>query len=186
VSGTGRRAALPRIPAAGKTGTTQDFRDAWFVGYTAHLVGGVWVGNDAGEPMHRVTGGSLSAVIWREVMLEAHARLLPTALPGAGQYHAEPLPEPQTGPVAGRHAQAQRPLPPRAAPRQGAPARFSVPRQVPQPPSARWHEPIDADPIARELSLAPRLHAPAFDKDGLQRALASEPQAGRMGLGVRP
>ena len=82
VSGTGRRALLPRHPAAGKTGTTQEFRDAWFVGYTAHLAGGVWVGNDDARPMHRVMGGGLPARIWREVMLVAHEGLQPRGLPG--------------------------------------------------------------------------------------------------------
>jgi penicillin-binding protein 1A len=82
VSGTGKRAALPRHPAAGKTGTSQDFRDAWFVGYTAHFVAGVWVGNDDGHPMNRVMGGSLPARLWREVMLLAHDGLAPRALPG--------------------------------------------------------------------------------------------------------
>jgi penicillin-binding protein 1A len=82
VSGTGRRAALPRHPAAGKTGTSQGFRDAWFVGYTAHLTAGVWVGNDDGQAMQRVTGGGLPADIWRQVMLAAHAHIVPEALPG--------------------------------------------------------------------------------------------------------
>ena len=72
VSGTGKRAALPRHPAAGKTGTSQDFRDAWFVGYTAHFVAGVWVGNDDGRSMNRVMGGNLPARLWREVMVLAH------------------------------------------------------------------------------------------------------------------
>ena len=72
VTGTGKRAALPRHPAAGKTGTSQDFRDAWFVGYTAHLVAGVWVGNDDGRSMNRVMGGNFPARLWREVMLLAH------------------------------------------------------------------------------------------------------------------
>src|SRR2546430_6688830 len=53
----GRPAALPR-PAAGKTGTTQEYRDAWFIGYTADLVAGVWLGNDDNSPMNRVTGGA--------------------------------------------------------------------------------------------------------------------------------
>ncbi len=61
VSGTGKRAALPDHPAAGKTGTSQEFRDAWFVGYTSYLTGGVWVGNDNGEPMNNVRGGTLPA-----------------------------------------------------------------------------------------------------------------------------
>ncbi len=71
VTGTGRRAALPRHPAAGKTGTSQGYRDAWFVGYTADLTTGVWAGNDDGRPMNHVVGGSLPAEIWREVMLTA-------------------------------------------------------------------------------------------------------------------
>jgi penicillin-binding protein 1A len=82
IFGTGRGAALPLHPACGKTGTTQDFRDAWFVGYTAHFTGGVWVGNDDRRPMKRVAGGTLPARIWREVMLLAHEGLAPMALPG--------------------------------------------------------------------------------------------------------
>jgi penicillin-binding protein 1A len=82
VSGTGKRAALPRHPAAGKTGTSQDFRDAWFVGYTAHFVAGVWVGNDDGRSMNRVMGGNFPARLWREVMLLAHEGVAPRALPG--------------------------------------------------------------------------------------------------------
>jgi penicillin-binding protein 1A len=82
VSGTGRRAALPDYPAAGKTGTTQDFRDAWFIGYTSHLTAGVWVGNDDGKPMIRTTGGSLPAEIWNKVMRIANAGKIPSALPG--------------------------------------------------------------------------------------------------------
>ncbi len=91
--GTGRGAALDR-PAAGKTGTSQDFRDAWFVGFTAELVTGVWMGNDDGKPMAKVTGGSGPARLWRAFMAEAlaglPARPLPMAMtdpgadPGAG------------------------------------------------------------------------------------------------------
>jgi penicillin-binding protein 1A len=68
--GTGKAATLGR-PAAGKTGTGQEFRDAWFVGFTAELVTGVWVGNDDNSPMNKVTGGSLPAQIWRGFMAEA-------------------------------------------------------------------------------------------------------------------
>jgi penicillin-binding protein 1A len=84
VSGTGKRAALPGHPAAGKTGTSQDFRDAWFVGYTAHLVGGVWVGNDDGRSMNKVMGGSLPARLWHDTMLMAHEGRAPASLPGLG------------------------------------------------------------------------------------------------------
>jgi len=70
-SGTGKRAALAGHAAAGKTGTSQDFRDAWFVGYAGEFVAGVWVGNDDGRPMHRVMGGSLPARLWHDIMLMA-------------------------------------------------------------------------------------------------------------------
>ncbi|MBV8977576.1 MAG: PBP1A family penicillin-binding protein [Alphaproteobacteria bacterium] len=70
-SGTGRSAAIPGHEAAGKTGTTQDYHDAWFVGFTADYVASVWVGNDDSSPMRGVTGGSLPADIWRQVMAVA-------------------------------------------------------------------------------------------------------------------
>ncbi|MGH7115652.1 MAG: transglycosylase domain-containing protein [Stellaceae bacterium] len=79
--GTGRAAALPR-PAAGKTGTTQDYRDAWFIGYTAQLVAGVWLGNDDDSPMRGVTGGSLPAQAWRRFMLAATRSMPVRPLPG--------------------------------------------------------------------------------------------------------
>jgi len=92
--GTGKGAALPR-PAAGKTGTTQDYRDAWFIGYTADLVAGVWLGNDDNAPMNKVTGSSLPAQTWRRFMLTATqampVRPLPSGpLPPAGMLAAAP------------------------------------------------------------------------------------------------
>ncbi len=71
--GTGYNALLP-FEASGKTGTSQDFRDAWFVGFTDRYVVGVWLGNDDNSPMKNVTGGSLPAQVWREVMVTAHQR----------------------------------------------------------------------------------------------------------------
>ena len=68
--GTGKRAQLPFF-AAGKTGTSQDYRDAWFVGFTEHYVAAVWVGNDDNTPMNGVGGGTLPAEIWKKVMLAA-------------------------------------------------------------------------------------------------------------------
>jgi penicillin-binding protein 1A len=73
-SGTGTRADFGR-PAAGKTGTSQNWRDAWFIGFTPDVVTGVWVGNDDETPMRKVTGGVLPAEIWRRYMIAAHARL---------------------------------------------------------------------------------------------------------------
>jgi penicillin-binding protein 1A len=83
ISGTARTAQLPGWQAAGKTGTSQDFRDAWFIGYTSHLVTGVWLGNDDNSPTHKTTGGSLPVEIWNRVMKAAHQNVRPTALPGA-------------------------------------------------------------------------------------------------------
>ncbi len=69
-SGTGKAAAL-RIPSYGKTGTTQDSRDAWFIGYAGDLVVGIWVGNDDNSPIKGMTGGGLPARIWRDFMGQA-------------------------------------------------------------------------------------------------------------------
>jgi penicillin-binding protein 1A len=70
--GTAKRAILDGIKAAGKTGTTNSYRDAWFVGYTGNLVCGVWYGNDDYSPLNRMTGGSLPAQTWHDIMAYAH------------------------------------------------------------------------------------------------------------------
>jgi penicillin-binding protein 1A len=82
VSGTARHADLPGWQAAGKTGTTEDFRDAWFIGYTSHLVTGIWLGNDDNSPTKKATGGSLPVDIWSRFMKVAHQGVTPTPLPG--------------------------------------------------------------------------------------------------------
>ncbi|MBX3508677.1 MAG: penicillin-binding protein 1A [Parvibaculum sp.] len=81
IYGTGRNSTLPDRPVAGKTGTSQDFRDAWFVGYSADLVVGVWVGNDDGKPMKQVTGGTLPAKIWNVFMTRTQAGVPVAQLP---------------------------------------------------------------------------------------------------------
>jgi penicillin-binding protein 1A len=70
--GTARRAALDGIPTAGKTGTTNAYRDAWFVGYTGNFVCAIWYGNDDYSPTNRMTGGSLPAQTWHDIMAVAH------------------------------------------------------------------------------------------------------------------
>lgn len=81
--GTARRADLPGWPAAGKTGTSQDFRDAWFVGFTGRLVTGVWFGNDDSSPTKKLTGGNLPVEVWSRFMKPAHQGLPVVDLPGA-------------------------------------------------------------------------------------------------------
>jgi len=102
--GTGTRAALDR-PAAGKTGTTQAARDAWFVGFTADYVAGVWMGYDDNSPLTGVTGGGLPAEIWRETMLRVHEgmppRPLPMDMPSAGGAPFAADGAPATGGTAG-------------------------------------------------------------------------------------
>ena len=72
ISGTARKAEIPGWVAAGKTGTSQDFRDAWFIGYTANLVTGVWLGNDDNSPTKKATGGGLPVEVWTRFMRAAH------------------------------------------------------------------------------------------------------------------
>jgi penicillin-binding protein 1A len=85
LTGTARKAALPGWPAAGKTGTSQDFRDAWFIGYTSQLVTGVWLGNDDSSPTRKATGGGLPVDVWSRFMRAAHSGVPVAALPnGAG------------------------------------------------------------------------------------------------------
>ncbi|SMH54648.1 transglycosylase domain-containing protein [Azospirillum agricola] len=101
--GTGKSARLDR-PAAAKSGTTQEYRDAWFVGFTADLVAGVWLGNDNNEAMKKVTGGTLPAKLWRDFMLDAHAGRPPRPLPGVEGAPAWTVPVASADVPAGRPA----------------------------------------------------------------------------------
>ncbi|HRE44316.1 MAG TPA: penicillin-binding transpeptidase domain-containing protein, partial [Terricaulis sp.] len=83
--GTGTAARLPDRDTAGKTGTSSDWRDAWFIGYSADYVAGVWVGHDDDRSMGRTTGGSLPAQIWNDTMRVAHRGVEPHPLPGYQQ-----------------------------------------------------------------------------------------------------
>ena len=87
IEGTGWRAHLPGF-VAGKTGTSSDYRDAWFVGFTRDLVVGVWVGNDDGKPMRQVSGGGMPAMIFRDFM--SRFKKAPTA-PDPGRLNEEAI-----------------------------------------------------------------------------------------------
>jgi penicillin-binding protein 1A len=109
LSGTARKAEIPGWMAAGKTGTSQDFRDAWFIGYTANLVTGVWLGNDDNSPTKKATGGGLPVEVWTRFMRSAHQGVTAVALPGsqAGGFFSNiaqaasqaSAPSPASGPV---------------------------------------------------------------------------------------
>ncbi|MCX7324253.1 MAG: PBP1A family penicillin-binding protein [Hyphomicrobiales bacterium] len=109
LTGTGRKADVPGWEAAGKTGTTQDFRDAWFVGYTSRLVAAVWLGNDDNSPMKRVSGGGLPSEIWGRFMRTALGGAQPLPLPG-GLWRTPPdasgAPMANAAPVGSRRAGA--------------------------------------------------------------------------------
>ncbi|MDQ6436864.1 PBP1A family penicillin-binding protein [Mesorhizobium sp. LHD-90] len=80
--GTAKRAALPYIRSAGKTGTTQSYRDAWYVGFTGNYTAAVWLGNDDFSPTKEMTGGSLPAMVWQRLMIYAHRDVELKAIPG--------------------------------------------------------------------------------------------------------
>ena len=135
--GTARRAAFG-WPAAGKTGTSQNWRDAWFVGFTPEYVTGVWVGNDDDKPMNKVVGGDIPASIWRRYMLAAHEGLavrdFPWLLPDPAPLSS---PDPRNGyygTLSSEFARAASELEPPAAPQGAEPLTPGVappPEQLP-------------------------------------------------------
>ncbi|WP_370200928.1 transglycosylase domain-containing protein [Roseibium sp.] len=100
ITGTGRKARLESgRPAGGKTGTSQDFRDAWFIGYTGNLTTAVWFGNDDNSPTRKASGGGLPATVWKEVMDASHEGLPVADLPGVPDVPATVSAPRKPGPV---------------------------------------------------------------------------------------
>ena len=121
LTGTARKGEIPGWQAAGKTGTSQDWRDAWFVGYTSRLIAGVWLGNDDASATRKASGGNLPVEIWSRFMKEALAGQAPTPLP-LGTFREPPTPSPEASfsgaarePAAVRHNDAYDYLEPGAA-----------------------------------------------------------------------
>lgn len=157
-TGTGRKADLPGWQAAGKTGTSQEFRDAWFIGYTGQLVAGVWLGNDDSSPTEKASGGTLPVEIWSRFMKAAHQNLPQAELPGIGQRYA---PQP---PMAGYPPQGQ-PLPPPGAPAQpaGYPSSYppsAQPIYPPQRAGSPLPPPGAPQPVAQPARQAPSRPVP--------------------------
>lgn len=160
LTGTARKAELANWQAAGKTGTSQEFRDAWFVGYTNAMVAGVWLGNDDSSPTKKVSGGNLPVEIWSRFMKVAHQGVPPTPLPGAGWKSAPPpaegiggllsgLTAPARDPAAGGQIATAAPTPPAAIP-------VAAPAPRPRARSAR-DEQQDASRPLGEKGLLERL-----------------------------
>lgn len=155
--GTGRKAAIAGWQAAGKTGTTNDSKDAWFVGYTANLTTGVWLGNDDSKPTKRMTGGSLPAQIWNRFMTEAHKGVAVAALPGNYAYRdpAETAQElyqngqyvgPEQGGLVDEYGQVVGSgPPPQRGPANGQPAPQYRDQQASQPDYGGYSDPESPD-----------------------------------------
>ncbi|MCQ8782240.1 transglycosylase domain-containing protein [Mangrovibrevibacter kandeliae] len=144
-SGTGRAAQLKGWQVAGKSGTTQDFKDAWFLGYTSNLTTGVWFGNDNGKPMKKVTGGGLPAQAWHSFMEAAHKGL--PAMPLPGDYRIGQPQEPLTADVSNDYGDGELPPEDTYAPgddRGGANVAHTV-----QPVDPQSGQPYSADPYDR-------------------------------------
>ena len=162
LTGTAKKAELPGWQAAGKTGTSQDYRDSWFVGYTSHMITGVWLGNDDNSATKKSVGGNLPVEVWNQVMKVAHQGVPPAALPSGvwqepggapGPVAPAPAPLPGEAPVAAG-APPARPVVPLAE--NGAPLTINQAGQAiagvrsPQPAPAPMPVPAprrDANPL---------------------------------------
>jgi penicillin-binding protein 1A len=151
-NGTGRRARLDGIAAAGKTGTTNMSRDAWFMGYTGNFVCGLWFGNDDYEPMNRMTGGALPAMAWHDIMSYAHQGIEIKPLPG--------IPAPPARPdmvASAKSKTAEAPPPrPRMLTSRGAAVLVRVEHMMDDAAKALGPVPTVATEVKREASLPGR------------------------------
>ena len=149
--GTGQRAQVPGWQAAGKSGTTSAAKDAWFIGFTADYVAGVWMGYDDNTPLSGVTGGGLPAEIWRETMVRVHEGLEPKPLPMLEPAPIAPPPQPAPPRTPPPGAEAGSGTGPRS---RQHPARYSGQLNRPTgeglPPVSGLH--AEASPVGRNVA----------------------------------
>jgi penicillin-binding protein 1A len=151
--GTAKRAMLDGIKSAGKTGTTNSYRDAWFVGYTGNFVCGVWYGNDDYSPLNRMTGGSLPAQTWHEIMAYAHQGIELKQIAGVGRNGAT------VGPIIDREGKGDAPIRPAMLTHKGVQTLLRVEQMMDEAGrqlSADGPAEQSAPPAASERPLAPR------------------------------
>ena len=176
LTGTARKAELPGWQAAGKTGTSQDWRDAWFIGYTSYLVAGVWLGNDDDSPTKKVSGGNLPVEIWSRFMRAAHEGVPVAGLPlGAWRNAETPNPDAPLLPPLDLTGRAGADAP---AGRQRR-RRFAARRRRPKPSRRRRRRPARAAPLARprirrrSRPLRSRTSRPRDDRSALGKLLGT-------------
>ena len=172
--GTARRAAIDGIPTAGKTGTTNAYRDAWFVGYTGNFTCAVWYGNDDYSPTNRMTGGSLPAQTWHDIMVVAHQGIEIKDVPGI-----TPAPKVANAPAAiASNAADTKPGPPPILTRRGADILVRVEKMLDEASKSAGrtstNEPAPATPAQKQSSNAlafPDSFAAAGPADAARSAL---------------
>jgi penicillin-binding protein 1A len=171
--GTAKRAILDGIKSAGKTGTTNSYRDAWFVGYTGNFVCGVWYGNDDYSPLNRMTGGSLPAQTWHEIMAYAHQGIELKQIAGVGRNGAT------VGPIIDRDGKADAPIRPAMLTHKGVQTLLRVEQLMDEAGrrmSAGGPAEQSAPPAAQERPFAPTPRTVPGRADGKVGSVATAAQ----------